>query len=144
MSIIESLFRRVGYSFSMAALVTVGYQNMEWQYFNIPAITWAITVLLFLFSWRVVSEYKRIIIYFDGSLEPSESSLFGKIKKEWSRLYYITWQFLYTLGAWSGTVIALESFEVINPIEEQAFFYLFLFISIPTFFRLCDKASYKK
>ncbi|MFF5996980.1 hypothetical protein AAGS61_19900 [Lysinibacillus sp. KU-BSD001] len=144
MGIIESLFRRVGYSFSLAALVTVGYRNIEWQYFNIPAITWAITVLLFLLSWRVVSEYKRIIIYIDGSLEPSESSLFGKVKKKWPHLYDITWEFLYTLGAWIGAMIALDSFKVIDPIEEQVFFYLLLFISIPAFFRLCDKASYKK
>lgn len=144
MRIVESIFRRIGYSFSIASFVTLGYTQMKWTYFHIPLITWILTAVLFLLSWRVVAEYKRIIIHFDGSLEPSETSLFGKLKKERPRLYHISWGFIYTLGAWAGPFIALESFSILHPIEQNTLFYILLFASVPMFFRFCDKTSYKE
>jgi len=107
---LERLFRRLAYSFGVAGFITIGFQNVPtlWQ---IPIITYGVTLILFAFSWRIQREYKEIILKIDGpdAADPSKN-WFGNLYERSPHQYHTLWEGFYTFGAVLMATIAAENF----------------------------------
>ena len=110
MLIIERFFRRIAYSFGVAGLLTVGFQD-SLSYFQIPLLTYIVTAVLFIFSWRIQKEYKEIILKIDGpDAQDPAKSWFGNLYERSPHQYHILWEGFYTFGAVLIAIIAAENF----------------------------------
>lgn len=147
MLMLERLFRRIAYSFGIAGLLTVGFQGSI-SYYHIPVVTYVVTAILFVFSWRIQKEYKEIIGKIDGpnAVDPAQS-WFGNLYERNPQQYYILWEGFYTFGAVLMATIAAENFGYHSYSNEGyilGFTAIILFIVIRVFDPKAKRRYYNK
>ena len=108
MLLLERLFRRLAYTFGSALIVTSGFLNAE-RILYLPAVTWLISIILFVLSWRIQKEYATIIMKLDGpDAKPTDPIVwfFG----DQMHLYHLCWAAIYTLGTYIVVMLPLDWF----------------------------------
>lgn len=139
MKFIELITRRIFFSFAVAAFVTVNFNNEATSLLTIAPITWVVTLLLFILSWRIEKEFIQLFLKKDAD----DLSMWGEFEKKYPRLSAFTWQSVVTLGAIHVLYLALDLFRIIEVNGQRIELFLYAFIA--TFvFRLIDQHTYRK
>ena len=139
MKFIELIVRRLLFSFAIAAFVTVNFNNGITTVEGIAPITWGVTLLLFILSWRIEKEFIQLFLKKDAS----DRSMWGEFERKYPKVSAIAWQMIITLGAIHVTYLALDLLGVIevNGQRVELFFYAILLTIV---FRLIDQHTYRK
>ena len=139
MNFIELIVRRIFFSFAVAAFVTVNFNNEATNVMSIALITWIITILLFVLSWRIEKEFIQLFIKKDAD----DISMWGEFEKKYPRLSAFTWQSIVTLGAIHVLYLALDLIGIIEVNGQRVELFLYAFTA-SIVFRLIDQHTYRK
>ena len=139
MRFIELIIRRMLFSFAIAAFVTVNFNAETTSVMTIAPITWIITILLFLLSWRMEKEFIQLFLKKDANA----FSMWGEFEKKYPRLSVFTWQMVVTLGAIHVMYLALDLLGIIEVNGQRIELFLYAFIATIVF-RLIDQHTYRK
>ena len=139
MNFIELIVRRIFFSFAVAAFVTVNFNNEATNVMSIALITWIITILLFVLSWRIEKEFIQLFIKKDAD----DISMWGEFEKKYPRLSAFTWQSIVTLGAIHVLYLALDLIGIIEVNGQRVELFLYAFTATIVF-RLIDQHTYRK
>lgn len=139
MKFIELIVRRFLFSFTVAAFVTVNFNHETISVMTIAPITWIVTILLFLLSWRIEKEFVQLFLKEDKD----DPSMWGDFEKKYPRLSVFTWQMIVTLGAIHVMYLALDLLGIIEVSGHRVELFLYAFIATIVF-RLIDQHTYQK
>ncbi len=139
MKFIELLVRRGLFSFAVAAFVTVNFNNEATSVLTIAPITWIVTLLLFVLSWRIEKEFIQLFLKKDAD----NLSMWDEFEKKYPRLSAFTWQSVVTLGAIHVMYLSLDLLHIIEVNGQRAELFLYAFIATIVF-RLIDQHTYRK
>jgi magnesium-transporting ATPase (P-type) len=141
MKLLEELCRKASVSFVIAALFTKSFMTTTPIIWNISVLTWGITVILFLLSWRLKKELKQILIKHDE--EAHTATLWGQFETKYPRLSTIVWEFFVTFAIVHLLYIALDYLAIIETNGNRTSLFL-LAIIITCTFRILDRDTYRK
>ena len=139
MKFIELIVRRIVFSFSVAAFVTVNFNDEATSMMAIAPITWIITLLLFILSWRMEKEFIQLFL----RKEVDDFSMWGEFEKKYPRLSAFAWQSIVTLGAIHILYLALDFLRIIEVNGQRVELFLYAFL-VTIVFRLIDQHTYRK
>lgn len=139
MKFIELIVRRILFSFAVAALVTVNFNSGVIKVIDIAPITWVVTFVLFLLSWRMEKEFIQLFLKKDGE----DHSMWGNFEKKYPRLSALTWQMIVTLGAIHVMYLALDLLGVMEVNGHRVELFLYALV-ITVIFRIFDLHTYRK
>ncbi len=139
MKFVELIVRRLLFSFAIAAFVTVNFNHGTTSVMTIAPITWLVTFLLFLLSWRIEKEFIQLFLKKDGE----DFSMWSEFEKNYPRISVFTWQMVITLGAIHVLYLALDLLGVLEVNGQRVELFLYAFI-ITIVFRLIDQHTYQK
>jgi hypothetical protein len=139
MKFIELIVRRILFSFAVAVFVTVNFNGDITSVMAIAPITWVVTFLLFILSWRIEKEFIQLFLKKDTD----DSSIWGEFEKKYPRVSAFIWQMVVTLGAIHVLYLALDLLRIIEVNGQRV--ELFLYAILATIvFRLIDQHTYRK
>ena len=139
MKFIELIVRRILFSFAIASFVTVSFNYGTTSVMTIAPITWIVTFVLFLLSWRIEKEFIQLFLKKDED----DPSMWGEFEKKYPRLSVFTWQMVVTLGAIHVMYLALDLLGIIEVNGQRVELFLYAFIATIVF-RLIDQHTYRK
>ena len=139
MKFIELIVRRMLFSFAIASFVTVSFNYGTTSVMTIAPITWIVTFVLFLLSWRIEKEFIQLFLKKDED----DPSMWGEFEKIYPRLSVFTWQMVVTLGAIHVMYLALDLLGIIEVNGQRVELFLYAFI-VTIVFRLIDQHTYRK
>ena len=139
MKFIELIVRRILFSFTIAAFVTVNFNHETTSVMTIAPITWIVTLLLFLLSWRMEKEFIQLFLKKDSD----DFSMWGEFERKYPRLSVFIWQMVVTLGAIHVMYLALDLLGIIEVNGQRMELFLYAFV-VTIVFRLIDQHKKKK
>jgi hypothetical protein len=137
---IESIFRRSALSFSVALFVTKSFNENIQHVINLSLITWGLTVLLFVFSWRIEKELKQIFVNENKS---SDQTLWGQFENRFPKLANVMWSVFLTFAVIHIGYVALDFTNVLE-VNGNRFTLLLIALVIAFGFRVFDRDTYRK
>lgn len=140
MKVLEIIARHMSMSFFIAILFTKPFIGTA-DLWNIPLITWGVTIILFVLSWQLKKEVKQIFIKEDQ--DAHNATLWGQFELKHPKLSQIIWETFVTFAIIHLLYIALDYIMIIETNGNRTLLFIIAFIIAITF-RILDRDTYRK